>query len=121
VTPDSLALAPSVPVRALPSPVAPAAPRASSAPPGNDDLLELQQIARAERLLATDPAGALALVHAAEARFPDGYVKEERQYVEIAALVAMGRLDEARPKIASFLRDYPQSAFGQRVREASRR
>jgi RNA polymerase sigma-70 factor (ECF subfamily) len=85
-----------------------------------DDLLELQQVAQAERLLAPDPARALALVRDAEARFPRGYVREERGYVEVMALVSLGSLDEARPKIARFLRDYPDSAFGRRVREASR-
>jgi RNA polymerase sigma-70 factor, ECF subfamily len=95
--------------------------RASSAPPGDDASLEFQQVAAAERLLATDSARALALVRATEARFPDGYVKEEREYVEIMALVATGRLDEARAKIPRFLRAYPESAFSRRVREASRR
>ncbi|HLK41538.1 MAG TPA: sigma-70 family RNA polymerase sigma factor [Polyangiaceae bacterium] len=97
------------------------APLASRAPPSDDDLVELQQVALAERLLSTDPARALTLVRSAEARFPHGYVREERRYVEIAALVPLGRFDEARPKIAAFLRDYPESAFGRRVREASRR
>jgi hypothetical protein len=84
-------------------------------------LLELGQVARAEQTLAKDPAAALALVLAADARFPHGYLKEERSYVEIMALVALGRLDEARMKIAPFLRDYPESAYGRRVREAARR
>jgi hypothetical protein len=96
-------------------------PRASSAPPGDDASLEFQQVAAAERLLATDPARALALVRATQARFPDGYVKEEREYVEIMALLATGRLDEAQAKIPRFLRAYPESAFNRRVREAHRR
>jgi RNA polymerase sigma-70 factor (ECF subfamily) len=95
-------------------------PDARRASNDRDDLLELQQVAQAERLLAPDPARALALVRDAEARFPRGYVREERGYVEVMALVALGSLDEARPKIARFLRDYPDSAFGRRVREASR-
>jgi RNA polymerase sigma-70 factor (ECF subfamily) len=95
-------------------------PHSASGDPASDELLELQEVAQAERVLAADPARALALVHAAEARFPRGYVREERGYVEIMALVALGRLGEARPKIARFLRDHPDSAFSQRVREASR-
>jgi RNA polymerase sigma-70 factor (ECF subfamily) len=127
-TPAPLIDTPSVSVEALPTAAPPAvvmrgaasidAPHASSAPATDDDLLELQQTARAERLLATDPARALALVRAAETRFPNGYMREERSYIEIIALVGMGRLDDARPKIARFLRDYPESAFAQRVREA---
>jgi RNA polymerase sigma-70 factor (ECF subfamily) len=145
-TPEVLPAVPSVPVEALPlapsEPVEMRAPRqpdrrqAASDPasdrsasptrdpgtdPASDELLELQEVAQAERLLATDPARALALVRAAEARFPAGYVREERDYVELMALVALGRLDEARPKVARFLRDHPDSAFTGRVREASRR
>ncbi|HEX3772656.1 MAG TPA: sigma-70 family RNA polymerase sigma factor [Polyangiaceae bacterium] len=97
------------------------APNPPPASPSEDDLLEIQEVARAERMLATDPAQALALAHAAEQRFPRGYVLEERRYVEIMALVALGRTDEARPKAARFLRDHPESAFARRVREASRR
>jgi len=139
VAPDD---APSVPVELLPSaapgPSVPAArgagsgdpsrtdappdpPRASGASTSDDESLEFRQVATAERLLSTDPARALALVRDTEARFPDGYVKEEREYVEIMALIAMGRLDEARPQITRFLRAYPESAFSRRLREASRR
>ena len=136
--PESLPAAPSVPVEALPlAPSEHVEMRATRQPdrrpttsdpaseppsdPANDELVELQEVAQAERLLATDPARALALVRAAEARFPAGYVREERAYVEIMALVALGNLDEARPRIARFLRDHPDSAFTARVREASRR
>lgn len=89
--------------------------------PTDEDLLELGQVARAEQLLAADPAGARALVLASDKQFPRGYLKEERGYVEIMALIALGRLDEARAKAGPFLRDYPESAYGRRVREASRR
>jgi RNA polymerase sigma-70 factor (ECF subfamily) len=102
------------------SPVQADPPKASTDPSSDDELLELQQVARAERIVATDPARALALVRVSESRFPDGYMRQERRYVEIIALVALGRLDEARPKIAGFLREYPESAFGQRIREAAR-
>jgi hypothetical protein len=134
--------APSVPVEALPPAVvaavavmaapsvtpgaviarasAPVEPAPSSAAIADDSSLELQQVARAERLLAADPAQALALARDAAARFPSGYVSEERAYVEIMALVALHRLDEARPHIARFLLDHPDSAFARRVREAAR-
>jgi RNA polymerase sigma-70 factor (ECF subfamily) len=103
------------------SPVQADPPKATTDPSSDDELLELQQVARAERLVATDPARALALVRASESHFPNGYMRQERRYVEIIALIALGRLDEARPKIAGFLREYPESAFGQRIREAARR
>jgi len=141
-TPESQPAGSSIPVELLPPAAAPTAPvvathgtgsgvppraevqadmpHVSSASP-TDELLELQQVAKAERLLTTDPGGALTLVRAAEARFPNGYVREERAYVELMALLAMGRLDEARPKIARFLREYPESTFSRRVREATPR
>ena len=85
-----------------------------------DELVELREVAEAERALATDPAGALARVRAVEARVPYGYLEEERHYVEVMALLALGRVAEANPKVSAFLRAYPDGAFGRRVREASR-
>ena len=96
-------------------------PGTSIVPPAGDDLLELRQVAEAERVLATDPAQALSLVRAYEARFPKGYMREERGYVEVMALLALGRLDEARPEVARFLQAYPDGAFSRRIREESRR
>jgi RNA polymerase sigma-70 factor (ECF subfamily) len=90
-----------------------------SAPTG-DDMLELQQVATAERLLSTDPARALGLVRSVEARFPTGFVREERRYVEIAALTKLGRTAEARGLAEPFLRDYPDGAFSRRVRDGMR-
>ena len=90
-----------------------------SAPTG-DDMLELQQVASAERLLSTDPARALSLVRSVEARFPAGFVREERRYVEIAALTKLGRIAEARGLAEPFLRDYPDGAFSRRVRNGMR-
>ncbi|HEY5147774.1 MAG TPA: sigma-70 family RNA polymerase sigma factor [Polyangiaceae bacterium] len=93
---------------------------ADSVPASPDELVELREVAEAERALATDPAGALARVRAVEARFPYGYLEEERHYVEVMALLALGRLAEANPKVSAFLRAYPDGAFGRRIREASR-
>ena len=82
-------------------------------------MLELQQVAAAERLLGTDPARALDLARAAGSRFPAGFVREEREYVVIAALAKLGRTAEARPLAERFLRDYPDGAFSRRVRALS--
>ena len=103
-----------------PAAVAPHAGASVQSPVGADDMGELREVARAERLLPTDPAQALALARASEVRFPQGYLREERSYVAIMALLAMGRVDEARPEVARFLRAYPDGAFSRRVREASR-
>jgi RNA polymerase sigma-70 factor, ECF subfamily len=103
-----------------PAAVAPRAAASVQSPVGADDMGELREVARAERLLPSDPAQALALARASEVRFPQGYLREERSYVAIMALLAMGRVDEARPEVARFLRAYPDGAFSRRVREASR-
>ena len=104
------------PAQAKDAPSAAAAP----APPSPDELAELRDVADAERALGTDPAGALALVRADDARFPEGYLAEERRYVSIMALLKLGRVEQARPHVADFLRAYPDGAFARRVREASR-
>jgi hypothetical protein len=98
----------------------PASPASAASPVSPDELVELREVAAAERALATDPAGALARVRAIEARVPYGYLEEERHYVEVIALIALGRLAEANPKVSAFLRAYPDGAFGRRIREASR-
>jgi RNA polymerase sigma-70 factor (ECF subfamily) len=104
-----------------PSNSAEAAPLAAPRPRASTDaeLLEMRDIGNAERLIATEPARALAIVQHAQQRFPDGYFGEERAYVEIMALFGLGRLDEARAKAADFLRTYPDGAYSRRVRHAA--
>jgi RNA polymerase sigma factor (sigma-70 family) len=104
-----------------PSNSAEAAPLAAPRPRASTDaeLLEMRDIGNAERLIATEPARALAIVQHAQQRFPDGYFGEERAYVEIMALFGLGRSDEARAKAADFLRTYPDGAYSRRVRHAA--
>jgi hypothetical protein len=80
---------------------------------------EMRDVAEAERLLAASPARALALVEEADARFPRGYLREERGYVRVMALLELQRTDEARPLVAACLRAYPDGAFARRVRSAA--
>lgn len=97
------------------SPVATARAEDSTA----DSLLETREIANAERLLGTAPARALAIARSVEARFPDGYLREERAYVEVMALFALGRSDEARNEAAAFLKRYPDGPYSRRVHSAA--
>jgi hypothetical protein len=111
-SPSATAMAPVVPA-------APAMPPASSnSGPSQGDLQEMQQVATADRLLGSDPASALAIVRACEARFPHGYMAQERSYVAVMALFALGRRSEARAEAARFLRDHPEGTFGERIRAA---
>jgi hypothetical protein len=79
---------------------------------------ELQEVASAQELLASDPARALSLARAGEVRYPSGYLREERRYVGVIALFKLGRLDEARAGAAHFVGDYPDGPFTARVRAA---
>jgi hypothetical protein len=88
------------------------------APREPDDPAETQEVAAAGRLLASDPAGALAIVRRCELRFPDGYMRLERRYVGVMALFGLGRRAEAKAEAERFLRDYPDGAFSQRIRAA---
>lgn len=91
-------------------------PPPASDPPSPDAMRETQEVAAAQRLVETDPARALSLVRAGEARFPSGYLREERRYVGVVALFKLGRLDEAHAEAARFLTDYPDGPFSARVR-----
>jgi RNA polymerase sigma-70 factor (ECF subfamily) len=87
--------------------------------PAPDALQEMQQIASAERLLTRAPAAALTIVREVQARFPRGYLSEERAYVEVMALLGLGRTAEARSKAEAFLRTYPDGPYSRRVRGAA--
>jgi hypothetical protein len=76
----------------------------------------MREIAQAESLLQRDPARALALTQALQQRFPDGYFREERAYVEVMALSKLERTSELRDKAASFLRAYPNGPYTERVK-----
>ncbi len=79
---------------------------------------EVQQLALAERLLAREPARALALVRAGMERFRPGYLHQERRYVEVLALIALSQRAPARQLARQFVRDYPASPYRRKVEQA---
>lgn len=81
---------------------------------------ELLEIARAERLLDVDPAASLRIVHTCEHNHPDGLFIQERRYIEVMALIALGRASEAHPKARAFFLDYKDSAYRRRIENALR-
>lgn len=95
-------------------------PPASAAPTAQDpqDLVEMRQVAQAERALARDPARALALVRAGEQEYPRGYFHEERRYLEVVALAKLGRRDQARAAAHAFFQEFPRSSYRRRIEEA---
>ncbi len=104
------------------SPRTPAYPAAAHVPaaatPGaaTDDGEELRLLGRAHSALAVDPAFALTLVREHRRRFPSGSMDQEREVIAVSALMALGRVDEARQAGDRFARDHAGSAYVARIR-----
>ncbi|MFM2419330.1 MAG: hypothetical protein RL385_4053 [Pseudomonadota bacterium] len=79
---------------------------------------EMEELARAESVLESAPALALSRVRASIVAHPHGILVQERRYVEIMALIAMGRIADARPLVSTFLRSYPHGPYTRRVESA---
>ena len=62
------------------------------------------------------PERAIAGLDAEDARFGHGALGEERAEARIAALCALGRIDDARASASRFLQDHPRSLLAGRVR-----
>jgi hypothetical protein len=91
---------------AAPAPAIAEVPDAGApAPPGDEgDLLD-----RAAIVLERNPAEALRLAEQHDKGFPDGTLAAEREVIAVAALLQLGRADEARARGARFLQRYPTS------------
>ncbi|MDB4985387.1 MAG: Fe-S oxidoreductase [Myxococcaceae bacterium] len=79
------------------------------------DAEEMKQLNRAEQLLAVAPLQTLKLVRAGELKFRSGYFAQERRYLEVMALFALERGDEAQSRGEGFLRDYPDGPYRRKV------
>jgi hypothetical protein len=69
-------------------------------------------------LLESDPRAALALVREGQLRFRGGYFSQERRYVEVMALIALGRDAEARAQGWAFMRDYRSGPYSTKIERA---
>jgi outer membrane protein assembly factor BamD (BamD/ComL family) len=78
----------------------------------------MQQIARARKLVTSDPEEALELLETSAERYPRGYFVEERRALTVFALVALGKRTRAKNLAETFLRDYPKGLFSDDVRRA---
>jgi hypothetical protein len=96
---------------------------ASAGPPGPQEQSQLE----AERRLLDDaraalvaeiPDRALENLAAHRSRFPKAILAEERDALEIQALVRAGRYREARDRARAFGDRWPESLFGHTVRSA---
>jgi prolyl-tRNA synthetase len=79
------------------------------------DAEEMHQLVEAERLLAAEPVRALRIVREGHVKFRGGYFAQERRYIEVMALFALGRRGEAHAQATWFLRDYPSGPYRHRV------
>jgi len=105
--PAEVAPTPMGPLSSVPVPLA-ASPEPRGDLPRERVLLEAARTA----LERGDPAHALTALDRHRSRFPEGQLREERETLEVYALVAAGRADEARAKTRSFHRAFPMSLQG---------
>jgi hypothetical protein len=116
----------------VPEPAAPAAARVASAPPKAEhaaraEIRERDRNLAAERALIEQARTALARQQGATALaalerhgrdFPQGDLEEERESLQVQALVGLERFDQARKIAARFHKRFPRSIFGAVVDEA---
>lgn len=79
---------------------------------------ELDLVGKAESILRSDPARALALCERHRRLYPTGELLEEREVLVVEALAALGRRDEARQRAEAFRKSYPASPYSGRIRRA---
>lgn len=99
---------------AAPLPVPSAKP--STTPPA-DAPTEVALLARAQSILATDPAAALATCSDRARLYPRGSLAQECEVVSIDALVREGKTAEAKARADKFQTDYAGSAHIPRVKQ----
>jgi hypothetical protein len=111
---------PSAPMRSA-TPAATDAPRPRRAGSGDALSVEARRVAAArDALRVGDAAGALSALHALAADSPQGELAEERAVLEVEALEALGRHEDAVARGSEVLRRYPDSPHAARLRETLR-
>ncbi|MBK6694110.1 MAG: hypothetical protein IPG50_18175 [Myxococcales bacterium] len=106
VSAESAATAPAAPTKLNPSQA-----------PTRDLAAETELLSRAQGRLARDPQGTVALCAEHRRRYPDGALREERDVLEVDALIRAGDVEKARRAGARFLRAHPDSSHARRVRD----
>jgi len=97
-------------------PAASARPSRSTGHAQSSSVEELRLLDLAGRAVESDPALALRLTEQHARRFPSGLLGEERDVIEIASLVRLGRRGAARAQATTFLGAHPGSAYAAKVR-----
>lgn len=118
VPPASAASAPSSTSSAKVASITTSASAPPSASQGGDSLeREVAMLQEANRKLAADPAGALTVLDAHKAKFPNGMLSAEREVLAVDALKRLGRTAEAKRRGDAFLAGSPSSLYADRVRK----
>jgi hypothetical protein len=105
-----------VPAASFPRPtLAHPIPTTSSGQPTAAAQNELQLLKKAAEAMRDNPKLALSLCDQAAHAYPDGILAQERESLAIRALVALGRVDEARARADAFRAKYPASAHLRRI------
>jgi hypothetical protein len=112
--PASVAEPPAASVEPVAPPAAQPAKEREPAAPGPDEFALLW---RARQRLASDPAGALALLQTHATRFAEGQLAPEREVLAVEALRALGRKEEAERKLQAFRKRYPGSIHLRRLQQ----
>jgi len=76
---------------------------------------ELALLEEARRLLATDAVGAFRVLQAHEARFVGGQLRIEREFLAVATLVRLGRVQEAEARARALEVQAPRTIYGERL------
>jgi len=96
------------------------APEPVPAPAALDAASRLREeallVRNAERLLGTDPVGALRLTEERRRKFPGGGLDQEAEVVAIDALLRLGRREAALTRARAFEASHPGSLHTRRIR-----
>jgi len=80
-----------------------------------DASADLESLTEARRVLASDPAHALALTEASQRDNPGSPFAEERAALAVEALLRLGRNDEAKRRLNRFEQAFPSSPYRRRL------
>ena len=76
---------------------------------------EVHLLQRAQSALGGSPASALALTDEHARRFAGGALAQEREFIAVSALLALGRGPEARARAARLIERFPGTAYRGRL------
>lgn len=129
VAPAVLPATTSIPAEMMPTPVVeetvrprprrskPAAIAPEAAPEASIDAAEIAALRDAQRLLARDPAAALAQLDRHATEYPRSSLAAMRQLAQMTALCQLGRVDDSRAAADAFIAANPSSPLVARVRD----